>query len=757
MGKQGIFGMGGMAAWTAALWLATTAGAQVLWQTTHTATPDNGFSSGGCGLESSALRVGIYPAYLDVEEDAEISALGAVDAGNDSKTLEITGTFTMPAGTAIVGALLWEGDKILQGKLLDRQAADSLYESIVDRNSTPPTRPRDPLILELTGKDTYRFRIYPVAAGHSRRLRLRYQLPPSIGADGVEMALRGAIAPLFTGTGTQVSVTFQAGGSVNKAILVTGQGLRTQMTLPRTRLMPASDLGLTGGWDPWRGPIYNPSIRILPVDPVRQLMAKTSFPDGQMAGNYLNLYAGVTDEVLQGLKQKVEVVVLWKWQNPGLWIRNGYYGEEQMPALYDAQVQAASILEMYNSIGGLGTKIGLLHDDSKNEPHAFKASTRSQDDYAAAVDYLRSVQGGYAAEFARGMMPANGTKPGNVAAALKASKNRFVSNLRIVKTLYSPETGTIRHLLMLTAGEDYTAVETDLNDAFDTLFRTEPVSVASFGNWMFSQAGFNLWQANRDHAYKGATTYTQWGELPGLPKLNLNVVVRNARKAYDFSIACEGGVNYNCGNLTFHGKSDAVWQDSLEWEAYDQDGKPIGSVKTRPTLIEQAKDTAIALLWAGSGSAFSEKKESPLGPVFGFVDRWASLLSLQKDTLGGSFSDSGVPRISNGSLKDVLPNYDGEYKPNPSAIAAKLGGLSDPSAWRVERARGGMLMVRIPGLEQGVAAEVEIYDLAGKRAGYWTPRSEAGFFRVDAAALRSGVYLLKIRVAGLQSAKRIAL
>ncbi|MDB5102378.1 MAG: hypothetical protein JWP91_67 [Fibrobacteres bacterium] len=753
MGKNGLRTK---AAILAAILSATGVNAQVSWQTTHALGSGTGSGSGTCGLESSAMRVSIFPAYLEVEEDAEISVLGAVEAGADPKTLEITGTFSMPAGTAIVGALLWDGDRILQGKLLDRRIADSLYEEIVDRNPTPPARPRDPLILELIAKDTYRFKIYPVDLGHSRRIRLRYQLPPVIGADGIEMSLRAAIAPLFPSSPAQVSVTFRSGTDIGKAILVTSQGVKTQMTLPRTRLMLPADFSLTAGYDPWMGWVYNPGVRILPVDPLRQVMLKTTFPDGQMAGNYLNLYTSVTDDVLQGLNRKTEVVVFWKWQNPGAWIHEGNYGVD-METVYQAQSQAASILEMYNAVGGAGTKLGLLHDDSKSEPHVFKASTRGQPEYTAAVEYLRSVQGAYPAEFARNMIPPKGSKPGNVSTAIKTGKNRFVSDLHIVKSLYSAESGTTRYLVMLTAGSDYASAETDMNAAFDSVFAKDPVSVAAFGDWPFSQAGFNLWQAHRDHHYEGATSFTPWGELPILPRVNLNVVVRNASKSYDFSIACDGGMAYNCGNLTFHGKSDSPWLDSLEWEAYDGDGKAVGSVKTKPTIIEHARDTAIALLWAGSGSAFSEKKELPLGPVFGFVDRWASLLSLQKDTLGGSFSDSGVPRISNARLTDVIPNYDGGYKPDPSSIAAKVAGLSDPASWRIERTRNGMVTVRIPGLNPGMPAEVELFDLAGKRAGRWNPRSVSGSIDIDASLVRTGVYLMKIKVAGFQAVKRVAI
>jgi hypothetical protein len=120
-----------------------------------------------------------------------------------------------------------------------------------------------------------------------------------------------------------------------------------------------------------------------------------------------------------------------------------------------------------------------------------------------------------------------------------------------------------------------------------------------------------------------------------------------------------------------------------------------------------------------------------------------------------------VPRIANEKITNVIPNYDGGYQPDPDASglanAAKLGGLSDPASWKLERERGGSLILRIPGLARGQSAEVGLYDPSGKRAGYWTPVSGEGFLSLQGTALRSGAYLLKVRVAGAQSVKRIAI
>ncbi|HKP95119.1 MAG TPA: hypothetical protein VJ385_05115 [Fibrobacteria bacterium] len=547
-----------------AITLAAWAHGQVTWQTTHTNNEGGGYNSGNCALASASVRVRVNPAFLDVEEDVEIGLVGGVGIGNDGKSLEIVGNFTLPPGAAVTGALLWDGPRVLQGKLLDRNVADSLYEDLVDRNSAPPPRPRDPLILERIQPGAYRFRIYPVALGFSRHMRLRYQLPPSMGAQGLMIPFKAAVASLFGGSTLQIPVTLENAGNAPKVIFSLGEASRTEMSLPRTRLLTPGELGDGGySWDMWDNMSVAPGIVIRPVTAIRQAAVKTAFAEGQMAGNYLNLYATVSQEVLKGLN-------------------------------------------------------------------------------------LRSAT-------------------------------------------------------------------------------------------------------------------------------SLAVVVRNAKKSYALPVPCEGGLAIGCGSVAFNGKSDAAWEDSLQWEAYDAAGKLLASAKIKSTVYESARDTGAAVLWAASDRHFSEKKELPLGPVFGFVDEWASLLSLPGDSvtpvLAAFYNENGVPRIANAAVKDVIPNYAEGQVPNPggtgtpdpwsnppitTGLAAKLGKLTDPSAWRVERMQGGFI-VRIQGLARGMDAVVEMYDLAGKRAGYWASRSEEGALNLSSAAVRPGFYLLKIRIAGKVSVKRIVL
>lgn len=736
------------------LGLAGGAGAQTSWQTTHTT--NGGYNAGSCELVSAAVRVQVHPAWLDVEEDLEIAAVGSVTTGNDPKSLEITGMFSLPTGAAITCALLWDGDKVLQARLLDKAKADSLYQSLVDRNSAPPPRPRDPILLDLVSAGNYRVRIYPVELARSRHVRLRYQLPPAISAEGLEMVLKAGVASLFPGSQMPMTVTFEGAG-VKEILLALPDGSRSTLSLPRTRLMLASDLA--GGYFDWWSSM--PGIRLIPIDHNRQVAVRTSIASGLMAGNYLNLYAGVTDEVLGSLGRRVEVAVYWKWHSPTTWALENQYGYADYSNVYQAQGQAAALLELFGQLGGPGNKVGLLHDDGRGDPKRFPTASRGDADYQAAMEYLGHLQGNYAMDFALSMKPQVRPKPGDQKQAVRASKDRFYQNLKLVKTLYSPATGVVRHLIMVSAGPENVTTDAEANAYFDSLFKDEPLSVGTLAGSAFTQAGFDAWAAHRDHPAQGPQIATAYGSIPGFEALSLNLVVRNAAKAYDFPIKCEGGLSLACGSLTFHGKSESVWQDSLEWEAFDAAGKRIGAAKSLPYQVGAPEDTAIAVLWAGSESPFSEnRKEPPLGPVYGFVDRWASLIGVPKDTLKSAetYTDTGVPRVAPARVQDVLPNYQPGDAPNGNStgILAKLGGLEEPDRWVLERTRSGWTL-RIPGLAAGLQAQVVLFDLSGKRAGLWNLRSEDGALRMPANAPASGSYLMKVSIMGRQMVKRIAL
>ncbi|MCD6023307.1 MAG: Vault protein inter-alpha-trypsin domain [Fibrobacteria bacterium] len=709
---------------------ASPALAQVTWQTTKTtnATKDVGNAS----LLNGTLRVKAFPGYLDVEEDVDISVSGTVRAQNDPATIEILGTFTLPAGAVITGALLWDGNRILQAKLLDRYKADSTYEDLVDRDSVPPPRPIDPLILERTGTNTYRVRVYPVALNQSRHFRLRYQLPPKIGTDGFEMRLQAALIPLFTSV-TTVTTTIEPGGGVSTVGFVEN-GLKREMTLPRTLFLARSSLTAATA-------AGASALRILPVNPLRQVQVKTSFPTGSFAGNYLNFYGAVDDSLLRDFGLRIEVVFYWKWHNPGEWKFNSSYVSE-------AQSQASSLLTLYGLLGLPGNRVGLLHDDSRNSLRSFSVGAQSETSYKLALDYLKSVQGSYVQDFVNNIQFSGGGGVANTT----ASKNKFLANMQVVKTLYSPDQGVVRHLVLVSAGPDYVNSDASLNAAFDEAFLDKPVSISTLKNRNFTQVGFDMFAARQGHPVLGTVTSTSHADLPGFPSLSVLATVRNSQKAYDLSVACTGGLSITCGSLEFHGKSANPWRDTVEWAGYQGNGQLLGRVKRSSAVFTAAQDTGMALVWAGSTAPFSEVKEYYLGPHYGFVDANASLLALERDSIKGAYADTGVPYA--GSIPDYLGPSSPPSTGNPNSI---LGGARNAASWRIERAADGMLRLRVPGLAAGERVELSLVDLKGKRVGSWMLTAEAGLLRWNAGALRAGTYLLRLKGKRVEGEKLITL
>jgi hypothetical protein len=158
---------------------------QTMWQTTR-----EGYQRGQCHLESNSLRITVHQYHIDVEEEAVIKTQGEVTWG-DPASLEITGTFQLSPGSAVRSMLLWNQGTILKARLKQRAAADSAYENVVDRQQTI-IRPRDPALIEYLGQGRYRYKIYPVSIGNSRKIRILYSIPLHAAGDEPSFEIRTA-------------------------------------------------------------------------------------------------------------------------------------------------------------------------------------------------------------------------------------------------------------------------------------------------------------------------------------------------------------------------------------------------------------------------------------------------------------------------------------------------------------------------------------------------------------------------------------
>ncbi|MCX6344811.1 MAG: VIT domain-containing protein [Armatimonadetes bacterium] len=75
--------------------------------------------------------------------------------------------FPMPLGAAITKFSMFAGEDEIAGKILDKDEARNIYESIVRQR-------KDPAILEYIDRNTFRARVYPIPANGDKRIRLSY-------------------------------------------------------------------------------------------------------------------------------------------------------------------------------------------------------------------------------------------------------------------------------------------------------------------------------------------------------------------------------------------------------------------------------------------------------------------------------------------------------------------------------------------------------------------------------------------------------
>ena len=86
------------------------------------------------------------------------------DAGVDREGIYV---FPMPEGSAITKFSMYAGEEEIVGKILTKEEARGIYESIVRRR-------KDPALLEYIDRNTFRASVYPIPAHGDKRIRLNY-------------------------------------------------------------------------------------------------------------------------------------------------------------------------------------------------------------------------------------------------------------------------------------------------------------------------------------------------------------------------------------------------------------------------------------------------------------------------------------------------------------------------------------------------------------------------------------------------------
>lgn len=709
------------------------------------------------------VRATVHQGWADVEEDLVLGTQPSADSWNPAPTdnldsWEITGQFNLPEGSVVTGALLWNGGTVLKAKLKGASTASGEYEAVVDRNTAPVFRPTDPLLIEKVG-DNYNMKLYPVDWNGSRKLRIRYLVPLQASDDGWKIPIGSAFAQEAAGHAQQYEIDIDNQG---------GEGLKLErdgMSMPLSRTIKVADYPLVQSstwWNP--APAYHaPFSVILPQK--GSIALATSHDSGEWKGGYVMFKGKLPDSLLANSSLRQEFLVVWKWNDPNSYVVDYGWGKDLSTYGYQLVEQASSLVASTAQLGRASktVKVGLLADEGDGKAaKTFGLSRWGSDTFALMQDYLGSFDQQSVLDRFNASSGGTGSSS-NAAKARKEGAKRLAADLKIAFSMYSSDSGVVRHIVFVTCGP-----ASDIPDA--------SVSLPDWPEGLTASA----WNSYSWYGYSGAhwpgadlPTLVQSHEVPSERRIDswLPFAIPNVRVTWNlefnagnlaYSIDAVTGLENGASNSTveFNGHARSPWSQDLSWKLYDRQGNLLGT-RQEPAgnWIQIPSDSSVARLWGGSRRHWSEIWHTrTVGNVFGFVDPAHSLLALPSDSLGSdlqaAYATRGVPFLLPSEIFGIqLGGGEGTIEPEDPPVSGTIS-KSTIAGFVVRTLRGGRgLSIRLPqGLD--ASSELVIRDLNGRILAHWNAEQLKSLRDIDWNApigAARGTLLVELRTGHLRS------
>lgn len=118
-------------------------------------------------IPSELFTVKYHRVSVDIQDQLCTTKVDQIFGNESGVEREGMYVFPMPEGSAITKFSMYAGEQEVVGKILDKEEARRIYESIVRQR-------KDPAILEYIDRNTFRARVYPIPAHGEKRVRLNY-------------------------------------------------------------------------------------------------------------------------------------------------------------------------------------------------------------------------------------------------------------------------------------------------------------------------------------------------------------------------------------------------------------------------------------------------------------------------------------------------------------------------------------------------------------------------------------------------------
>ena len=113
------------------------------------------------------LTVGYHKVTVDIRDQIARTTIEESFVNHTNATLEGTFYFPLPQDASIAGFGMWIGDKLVEADVVEKQRAREIYETILRER-------RDPGLLEWSGGNIFKARVFPIPAQSEKRITITY-------------------------------------------------------------------------------------------------------------------------------------------------------------------------------------------------------------------------------------------------------------------------------------------------------------------------------------------------------------------------------------------------------------------------------------------------------------------------------------------------------------------------------------------------------------------------------------------------------
>ena len=396
---------------------------------------------GSVQVTAENLSVTVSPTYLDIEDQILLTTAtnGSYGNPNDSVSskLQISGTFTLPNGAVIEGALVWNGTQILQAKV--RPSGKNVYDTTKADTVQYPSAAGALIISQISGNN-YQLTLNSVSFGEAKQIRIRYLLFNSFTANGFETPL----VPISSSFGVTLPAQFQVslkGAAGIQSVKLKQNGSAFIKNLPSTLFCNNDGTNYYLSSAQFSSP----------------LIGNTSFSSGSWAGDYMMFWGGVPEslQVYAGLRE--EVVFLWKWIESGSFVQWSNNSKTISDYGTMAISQAGSIRQAANDIVQGPAKVGMLLDKGDSNYSNFPLCGKG----SKGLDTLLGFLDGFDQQYILNTIAGDEfSTPGgkiDLVALRKKYAHEFSVSMQKVYSMYSPSQKVIKHLIVITVGPRLTS------------------------------------------------------------------------------------------------------------------------------------------------------------------------------------------------------------------------------------------------------------------------------------------------------------